>query len=79
MGLLLNGERDLVPEDIEKTEVINAFSALVLTYKVSQISVPRDRVQEERRYQQWKRIYSSRHLFRSPYKKPHGFHPSTVR
>lgn len=79
MGLLLNGEGDLVPEDIEKTEVINAFSALVLTYKVSQTSVPRHRVQEERQYQKWKWIYSSRHLFRSPYKKPHGFQPSTVR
>lgn len=31
MGLLLNREGDLVPEDIEKTEVMNALFALVLT------------------------------------------------
>ena len=75
MGLLLNGGGDLVLDDIEKTQVINAFFALVLTYKVSQTFVPRDRVQEERSYQQWKRIYSSKDLF----KKPEGLHPSTVR
>ena len=34
VGLLLNGERDLVTKDMEKTEVLNAFLASVFTGKI---------------------------------------------